>query len=87
VLKGYYAEESEKVFRPIRAFFAKQKIDADFVAKVGPAGDVIAALATQGKFDLIMMGSHGHGLLGNVVLGSVATKVMAKCDTPVLVIR
>jgi nucleotide-binding universal stress UspA family protein len=87
VLQSHYAEESEKVFKPIRAFFAKQKINAEFVAKVGPAADTIAALAAKGKFDLLMMGSHGHGLLGNLVLGSVATKVMAHCETPVLIIR
>jgi len=87
VLQGHYADESEKVFKPIRAFFAKQKISADFVAKVGPAADTIAALATKGKFDLLMMGSHGHGLIGNLVLGSVTTKVMAHCGTPVLIVR
>ncbi len=87
VLQGHYAEESDKVFKPIRTFFSKQKIAADFVAKVGPAADTIAALATKGKFDLLMMGSHGHGLLGNLVMGSVTTKVMAHCDTPVLIVR
>jgi nucleotide-binding universal stress UspA family protein len=87
VLQSHYAEESEKVFKPIRTFFAKQKINAEYAAKVGPAADTIAALATKGKFDLLMMGSHGHGLLGNLVLGSVATKVMARCETPVLIIR
>ena len=69
------------------AFFTKQKIDAEFVAKVGPAADTIAALATKGKFDLLMLGSHGHGALGNLVLGSVTTRVMANCGVPVLVIR
>lgn len=87
VLQAHYADESEKVFKPIRAFFAKQKIAADFVAKVGPAADAIVALATKGKFDLLLMGSHGHGLLGNLVLGSITTKVMARCDIPVLVVR
>jgi nucleotide-binding universal stress UspA family protein len=87
VLQGHYAEESEKVFKPIRAFFAKQKINAEYVAKVGPAADTIAALATKGRFDLLMMGSHGHGLIGNLVLGSVTTKVMAHCETPVLIVR
>jgi nucleotide-binding universal stress UspA family protein len=87
VLQSHYADESEKVFKPIRTFFAKQKLKAEFVAKVGPAGDTIASVATKGKYDLLMMGSHGHGLLGNLVLGSVTTKVMAGCDVPVLVIR
>ena len=87
VLQSHYAEESEKVFKPIRSFFNKQKIAAEFVAKVGPAADTIAALATNGKYDMLMMGSHGHGLLGNLVLGSVTTKVMANCDVPVLIVR
>ena len=86
-VKGFYRDEAEKVFKPIRAFFNKQKIRAEFVAKVGPAADTIAALAAKGKFDLLMMGSHGHGLLGNLVLGSVTTKVMAKCEVPVLIVR
>ncbi len=87
VLQSHYAEESEKVFKPIRTFFNKQKISAEFVAKVGPAADTIATLATKGKYDMLMMGSHGHGLLGNLVLGSVTTKVMANCDVPVLIVR
>ena len=87
VLQSYYTDESEKVFKPIRSFLTKQKISADFVAKVGPAADIIASLAIKGKFDLLMMGSHGHGLIGKLVLGSVTTKVMAHCETPVLIIR
>ena len=50
-------------------------LQAEFVTKTGVAADVIAALADKGKYDLLMMGSHGHGTLGNLVLGSVATKV------------
>jgi nucleotide-binding universal stress UspA family protein len=33
------------------------------------------------------MGSHGHGTLANLVLGSVATKVLASTRVPVLLIR
>ena len=87
VLAAHYSEESEKVFKPLRTFFAKQKIPAEFVAKVGPAADAIALLAAKGKFDLLMMGSHGHGALGNLVMGSVTAKVMARCETPLLIVR
>jgi nucleotide-binding universal stress UspA family protein len=86
-LQSYYDEESAKVFEPIRAFFAQQKIAAEFVSKVGPAADVIAETATQGKYDLLILGSHGHGTLTNLVMGSVATKVLAHCGTPALLIR
>ena len=57
------------------------------MTKIGHAAENIAGLAEKGKFDLVMMGSHGHGTLGNLVMGSVATKVMAHCGTPVLLVR
>ncbi len=87
VLKAHYDEEAEKVLKPIRAFLGKQGVSAEFVSKTGTAAETIAAAAEKGKYDLIMMGSHGHGSLGNLVLGSVATRVMAQCGTPVLLIR
>jgi nucleotide-binding universal stress UspA family protein len=87
VLKGYYDEGAETVFKPLRTFFDKQHLQASFVAKVGPAADVIAEAATKGRYDLVVLGSHGHGTLTNLVLGSVATKVLARCTTPVLLIR
>ncbi len=87
VLADYYDEESEKVFKPIRAFFAKQGLNAEFAAKHGHAADTIAAMADKGKYDLVVLGSHGHGSLGNLVMGSVATKVVAQCGVPVLLVR
>ena len=87
VLQAHYTEESDKVFKPLRTFFAKQKIAADFVAKVGPAADTIASMAEKAKFDLVMMGSHGHGVLGSLVMGSVVTRVLAGCRTPLLIVR
>jgi nucleotide-binding universal stress UspA family protein len=87
VLKSYYEEEAEKVFKPIRAFFKKQGIEAAFVHKVGHAAETIAAMADKGNYDLLMMGSHGHGTIANLVMGSVATKVLANCKTPVLLVR
>ena len=87
-LKSYYDEEAEKVFKPIRAFLSKKPgLKVTYVGKTGHAADVIAATAQKGDFDLIVMGSHGHGSLTNLVMGSVATKVMAHCKTPVLLVR
>ena len=87
VVRKFYEDDAEAVFRPIRAFFKQQGIEATFVHTVGHAADSIANLAKEGKFDLLVMGSRGHGDLVNLVLGSVATKVLAKCSTPVLLVR
>ena len=87
VVSGYYEEEAEKVFKPIRSFLARQGIEASYVGRVGAAGDLIARQAAAGRFDLLMMGSHGHGNLSGLVMGSVATKVLANCKTPLLLVR
>jgi nucleotide-binding universal stress UspA family protein len=87
VLDSYYHDEAEKVFGPIRAFFEQNKLNVQFVAKHGHAADTIAAEADAGKYDLLLLGSHGHSSLGNLVMGSVATKVVAHCGVPVLLVR
>jgi nucleotide-binding universal stress UspA family protein len=47
----------------------------------------VADVATKGRYDLLVMGSHGHSSLANLVMGSVATKVLARCSTPALIVR
>jgi nucleotide-binding universal stress UspA family protein len=84
---SYYADLSEEVFKPIRAFYEQQGLRAEFVARTGAPADTIAAQAEQGRFDLLMLGSHGHGALGNLVLGSVVTRVLAQCSVPLLLVR
>jgi len=86
-LKSYYEDNAEKVFKPLRTFSAKQGLKASFVSKVGSAAEVIAETAKKGNYDLLVLGSHGHGTLANLVMGSVATKVLANCSTPALLIR
>lgn len=86
-LKSYYDDTAEKVFKPLRTFCGKQGLNASFVSKVGPAAEIIAEMAKKGGYDLLVLGSHGHGTLGNLVMGSVATKVLANCSTPALLIR
>jgi len=87
VIHSYYAEQAEQVLKPVRAFAQQNGWTLDTRQVVGHAGDVIAELAESGKYDLVIMGSHGHGALTGAVLGSVATRVLAKCQTPVLLVR
>lgn len=54
---------------------------------VGDPGNEIVQLAHKGRFDLIVMGSHGRGLLKSLFLGSVVVKVLSHSRVPVLVIR
>ena len=86
-VEDYYLEQAEEVFRPIRSFAEQQGWKVRLVHKPGQAADMIASLADSEHVDLVVMGAHGHSSLANVVLGSVATGVLARCKTPVLLIR
>ncbi len=86
-VEAFQREESEKVLGPVTKFLVRHGIDAKTIAKVGHAGEIISKTADSGKFDLVVMGSHGHGTLGNLVMGSVATQVLAHCKVPVLLVR
>lgn len=87
IVDEYYAEESAKVLDPVTAFLAQNGITAERRAEIGPAGEVIAKIAEEGRYDLIIMGTHGHGSLGKLVMGSVSTQVLANCSVPVMLIR
>jgi nucleotide-binding universal stress UspA family protein len=86
-LQQYYHDEAEAVLKPVRAFAEQNRWKPTCIASVGNAADMIAKAATDGKFDLLVMGSHGHSALGSLVMGSVTSRVMAHCGTPVLIVR
>lgn len=83
----YHVEEAEKVLAPVTKFLMRHGMDAKSSWKVGPVGETIAKFAESGKFDMLVMGSHGHGALLKLVMGSVATQVLAHCAVPVLIVR
>jgi nucleotide-binding universal stress UspA family protein len=87
VVDAYHRDEAEKILGPVTKFLLRHGIDAKTIAKVGHAGELISKTADSGKYDLVVMGSHGHGTLGNLVMGSVATQVLAHCKVPVLLVR
>ena len=87
LVREYYEADAEDVFRPIRAFFEQQGIKAEFVYTIGHVAESIAEMAEKRRCDLIVMGSRGPSDFANLVLGSVATKVLAKSTVPVLLIR
>ena len=53
----------------------------------GEPADEILAFADSIGCDLIAMSTHGHRLLGDLILGSVAEAVRHRTNIPVLLIR
>jgi len=83
----YYRDESKAALAPAETIFREQGIPFESHYKVGEVAPKIQAYAAKHGIDLIVMGSHGHSALMGVVLGSVATKVLAMSTVPVLIVR
>ena len=87
VVDTYHAEEAEKILAPVCKFLARHGVEAKRSVKVGSVGENIANVAEAGKFDLLVMVSHGHGAIATLVMGSVTTQVLAQSKVPVLIVR
>jgi nucleotide-binding universal stress UspA family protein len=64
-----------------------QDISVTTLLVEGPPARALVERARSGAFDLIVMGSHGHGRLHTSLLGCVSQKVLHASPIPVLLIR
>jgi nucleotide-binding universal stress UspA family protein len=86
-VNDYHADEAAKVLKPIEKFL--QRHDIAYTARwtVGNPGQEIVKAAKKEKAQLVVMGTHGHGILGRALLGSVAQNVLTECDIPVMLVK
>ncbi len=63
------------------------EVSAEAVVEVGDPSAVICAVAAREGADVVVMGSHGHGWLQRVLIGSVSHHVLQHAPCPVLVMR
>ncbi len=69
----------------IRAKFPKWAVSTR-VKLLSPSTAILAA-ADEWKPDLIILGSHGRGVLGRFFMGSVSLKVLTEAHCPVRIVR
>ena len=88
---GWYADEEQvkaKVDK-IASELSKEGVTASvtMVTHVGPQpAHEIAEVARQTGADLIVVGTHGHGAIPGIVLGSVTQRLLHFAPCPVLVV-
>ncbi len=86
-VENYYREEGEAALADAVAFLNTRGVPFRAERRIGDPADEIAKLASSEHCDLIAMGTHGHGALATLVLGSVANKVLAVSEVPVLLMK
>ena len=70
-----------------RAKLAEAGIETTAHLSSGEPSDEILAYAAKIHCDLIVMATHGHRFLADLVLGSVSNEVRHRTDIPVLLVR
>ena len=98
-LQTLQKEKKSKVFESIRQRldeFCQQTIQEipecslaveRTIVESGQPVDAIIRHAEEVDADMIVMGSHGQGMLADVTMGSTSRRVLRRCSRPVLVIR
>jgi nucleotide-binding universal stress UspA family protein len=86
-VQDYHREEAEKVLKPIEKFLQRHSIAYTARWAVGNPGVELVKAAKKDKAQLIVMGTHGHGILGRALLGSVAQNVLTQVEIPVLLVK
>lgn len=62
-------------------------VTVSFLVWTGDPGESIVSAAEAEKVDLVVVGTHGRGTIGRLLLGSVSEYVVRNAPCPVLVVR
>jgi nucleotide-binding universal stress UspA family protein len=67
------------------AYLREQGLASEMKMEAGDPAEQIVAEATAGGYDVVVVGSRGHGVLGRLFLGSVSAQVVERAPCAVLV--
>ena len=86
-IRRYYEEEGEAALAAAKKKLGAAGIEYNARVLIGPIAETIVDHASKARCDLIFIGTHGRSEAGNMLLGSVATKVLHISTIPVLLVR
>ena len=86
-MERWLREESERILADGAALVKDAGLRCEKHPLVGPVGRVLAERAQSLGCDAIVMGTHGRSALGNILIGSTATKVIHFSDIPVTLVK
>lgn len=66
-------------------YLNERGIQAEMKISHGTPADEIRKEASEGGYDLVVVGSRGRGALGELILGSVSQKLVDEAPAPILV--
>jgi nucleotide-binding universal stress UspA family protein len=85
-LREHQRKWFEAALRPARETLAGRGMQAVEHTAVGPPVEHIRATVAAQRCDVVCLGARGTGVVGSLIPGSTATKVLRAVDVPVLVV-
>lgn len=85
-IERYYQAEATAALKSAEALLGQSKLTFERLTEIGDAAETICKVAASGGHDMIWMGTRGMGGFANLLLGSVAMKVLHGTNTPVVLV-
>ncbi|MFO1417865.1 MAG: universal stress protein [Methylotetracoccus sp.] len=82
-IRAFHREEGLKALAAARKRLDDAGLPYAFHIGVGDAAETILQYAREKRCDQIVMGSHGHGVIATLLMGSVAAAVSDRAEIPV----
>ncbi|MGI0056877.1 MAG: universal stress protein, partial [Nitrosarchaeum sp.] len=79
--------KGEKVLEECKKEAAKNNISVELMIESGDPAQIIIEITKNKNYDLIIIGTRGKSVFQELLLGSVALKVMHHARCPVMVVR
>ena len=86
-IQDYYEQEGAEALAGAKKLLDRADVRYASRVLVGPIAETIVARARGERCDLILIGNRGMTAAGNMLLGSVATKVLHLSPLPVLLVK
>lgn len=84
---GELQKTAEISIKYAKDYCDKKKISAKQLIVRGSEPEKIVKIAKKQKFDLIIMGSSGKGMIKEMIFGSISNYVMQHSEIPVLLVK
>jgi len=86
-IERWRAGEADLILQPARQILDANKVQYQVRTLVGSPANEIARHVHETHCDAIIMGTRGLGAVANLMIGSVATKVIHLVEVPVTLIK
>jgi len=83
----YLRALSEKEMKPARKLLDAAGIKHDMDVRTGHVAQEIVDCAKAGKYELIALGAKGRSAIADLLLGSVARRVLTTAEMPVVLVK